>query len=98
MPSTEEVRIVLDPSVTADVFRRGAERRSWSLVSEYPASDDNNFELIYAATKDGGTTVHYVEDHFVNVRYVLVRGPRPGPTVQLVETTVDCYDDEEIIQ
>ena len=94
----KEVRIVLGEEVTSDVFRRRAEELGWLLLQEHQPTADTTFELVYAATKDQKTTVHFVEDEFVKVRYVVVRGPQTDKNVRLVESRFDCYDDEDILK
>lgn len=71
----QEQRVILDDSLTPKAFAKGAQEAGWQLIQEHPESKDNTLEHIYRAGKDGKSTVHYIEDQFVKVRYALARGP-----------------------
>ena len=70
-----ERRVILDDSLSPQVFAKGAEEAGWELMQKHPESHSNTLEHIYRAGKDGKSTVHYIEDQFVKVRYALARGP-----------------------
>jgi hypothetical protein len=89
--------MVLGDEVNMEDIERGAIRKKWKLIKQHPATDDAPLELVYAVSSDKKTTISYVEDHFVMVRYLVIRGKELEKARRLVETTFDCYDDEEII-
>ncbi|MBV9883213.1 MAG: HEAT repeat domain-containing protein [Sphingomonadaceae bacterium] len=84
-----ERKVILDHEVLPEDFREGAARMGWELVKEHPAGRDSTYEQIYRAGREGTSTVHYIEDQFVKVRYVFIRGPEAD---ELAEQVMDIFD------
>jgi hypothetical protein len=79
-----ERRIILDPDLLPDDFRATADAEGWELVKESPPEGLLALELIYRAGSEGATTVHYIEDSYVKVRYALTRGPQADAVAEEV--------------
>ena len=92
-----ERKIILDHEVLPDDFRAGAAHMGWELVKEYPASEDNTHEQIYRAGQDGTSTVHYIEDQFVKVRYALTRGPESEALAEQVRSILPHGPDDRVL-
>jgi hypothetical protein len=84
----QEQRVILDDSLTPETFAKSAQEAGWQLTHKHPESESNTLEHIYRAGKDGESTVHYIEDQFVKVRYALARGPDASA---LAKTITDLF-------
>ncbi|MFT3765068.1 MAG: hypothetical protein QM820_06075 [Minicystis sp.] len=93
-----EDKVVLDDSVTPEVFAAGVEEYGWPLVAEHPATNDSNYEQVYALGEGGETKAYYVEDHFVRVRYVVTRGPEARAVADGVRYAFAHADAERLLE
>jgi hypothetical protein len=89
--------IILDPIVTPDDFTEGAYVADWELVEERKESESSNYEQIYRAGADGKSTVHYVADQFVKVRYALARGPDAERLATRIKKLFDFEPDRSLL-
>lgn len=93
-----EDKVVLDDSVTPEVFAAGVEEYGWPLVAELPATNGSNYEQVYALGERGETKAYYVEDHFVRVRYVVTRGPEARAVADGVRYAFAHADTERLLE
>ena len=103
MTEMNERRILLDPDCTPEVFRAVADAAGWELIRESPPSGLLALELIYRPDAAATTTIHYVEDSYIKVRYAVVRGPQADPFAEdlmervayaPVEVVLEAAEDE----
>ena len=89
--------VILDPSVTAERFKAGADEIGWTLLNEYEAGKDTTYELVYRATADGNNQVNYVEDQFLRVRYALARGSDADEVAADIAQLFPHFDSEDVL-
>lgn len=94
-----ECTVVLDPIVTSEGFVEGADAAGWERIAERHESESSNHELIYRPDADDKkNTIHYVEDQFVRVRYVLVRGPDARALAEAIRERYDYIDEGTLLE
>ncbi|HEX8483166.1 MAG TPA: hypothetical protein VF650_14815 [Allosphingosinicella sp.] len=93
-----ERKIILDPDLLPDDFRATADAAGWELISESPPKGLLALELIYRAGSEGATTVHYIEDPLVKVRYALARGPQADEVAEEVKAIFAHIPDESVME
>ena len=92
-----EHRIILDPDILPDDFRTTAADAGWTLVNEAPPSGLLALELVYRLDGHDASTVHYIEDSYIKVRYALTRGPQADALVGEV-TDLFAYAPDDAVR
>jgi len=92
--TTDQRRILLDSSITAEDFADAAEVAGWTLIDEHDPGKTGVHELIYRAGEHGKSTVHYVEDTDLMVRYAAARGPDKAPLAAEIEELLPFVTDK----
>ena len=80
-------RAILIPGLALD--------NGWALQGFYEATEQKPKQTIYKDFDDRHT-IHFVDDEYIQVHYVLVRGPTPDDVLAGAEKTIPCFDDEEL--
>ncbi|WP_410597530.1 HEAT repeat domain-containing protein [Amycolatopsis sp. lyj-23] len=66
-------RIVLRPEVTREQVEDAALDLDWLFLQNWPRGEDRPYEDVWV-DRDERTWIHYVEDHLVEARYLVVKG------------------------
>jgi hypothetical protein len=77
-PAQRKLRVVLRPDVTADDVDDAALDLDWSLVGHWDATDERPYEDRYLDPTER-TSVSFVDDTYVGLRYLVVSGPDLEP-------------------
>ncbi|MBW4608227.1 MAG: hypothetical protein KME22_13660 [Hassallia sp. WJT32-NPBG1] len=91
------VRIVLKENVSEEEIQHVALSQSWQLHDVILPTENNPYEKIWFAA-DGQTSIHYIEDFLLNVRYIAVKGEKPGQVIEQIRQLLNTYSQEEIHQ
>jgi hypothetical protein len=82
-----EIRLVLPDSFDDLAFELAADRQGWSFVHEIQETAGQPRELIYR-DPDRDTQVHYVEDSFRGVRFLLIHGTGAAATAGIAKSAL----------
>jgi hypothetical protein len=93
-----ERKIILDPDILPDDFRKTADALGWELLKLSPPEGLLALELIYRAGSEGSTTVHYIEDSYIKVRYALTRGPQADAVATEVTEYFGHIPDDSVLE
>lgn len=88
-----KTRVVLRPEVTLDEVEEAALDLDWLLVRNWPASDKRPYEDIYL-DRDEQTAIHYLDDHLVGLRYLVINGPDAGEVEREAREALPTYQPE----
>jgi hypothetical protein len=72
-----------------------AESLKWTHYETVEGGEGAPHEVIWISA-DRGAAVHWIEDNLVRVKYFLVKGGHPGPTVDLLRSHVDVHDSRSL--
>jgi HEAT repeat protein len=93
----ERARIALHETVTRQLVYRAAWDNNWDFHDTVERSEDAPAELIFV-TRDKTTFVHFVEDFFIGLNYLVVRGPRAAEVAKQAHETMRTYRPEEALK
>lgn len=93
--SKSRKRLPLKPSVARSKINGVAWDLNWLFVDVVQEKDGEPYEKIYT-TPDSKTRIHYVEDSFIGVHYVLAAGPSANAVVDTVADRLEAYDWDDV--
>lgn len=73
-PDIGPIRLVLAAGVDAEMVEDAALDLDWLLAAHWPASKQRPYEDQYVGI-DEETTISYLDDDLVDLRYLVIRGP-----------------------
>lgn len=87
--------------VVKDTFSRKslnekANQQQWILFALFPETESNPYEIIYLNPAQD-TAIHYIEDDFLQLAYILVRGDQDESVLQEAESVIPVYLEHEIV-
>lgn len=85
-----DLRIVLKESVDNDDISRLAWQQSWELADISPRTRKAPLTKIWI-TPDGQTGIHYIEDFYINARYILIRGKNQDKIAEKIRASLATY-------
>lgn len=85
----------LKPEVERGSINGVAWDLNWLMVDVLQKSDEQPYEKIYA-TGDSKTKIHYIEDFFIGMHYVLAVGPAARTVIEGVSERLDAYDWKDV--
>jgi len=102
MNNTEDikrVRMVLKDDVDEDDIDGLAFNANWDLieVAKEDPREGTPYQVIWA-TEGEREAIHYINDHVLNLRYVLVKGNAPDNVLWEIRKTLHVYEVSEIIE
>jgi hypothetical protein len=92
-----DLRIVLKESVSNDDIDRLAWQQNWELYDLLPRTEKAPLTKIWI-TPDEQTGIHYIEDFYISVRYLLLRGNDIEKIAEKIQASLDTYSLEELHQ
>lgn len=90
-----DLRIVLKESVSNDDISRLAWQESWELYNIIPRTEKAPLTKIWT-TPDEQTGIHYIEDFYINARYILVRGKNQEKIAEKNRASLATYSVYEL--
>jgi hypothetical protein len=94
---TDRVRIIPQPSLTEDALYPLLVEHDWWIKRRIGRSGDQPSEYIYG-TEDARTDIHFIMDHKIGVKYLLVSGPNALASAKLLRERLIHYPSGEIIE
>ncbi|MGF1489052.1 MAG: HEAT repeat domain-containing protein [Prochloraceae cyanobacterium] len=89
-------RVVLKENVTEDLVRYEAFENRWRWWNKISRTENTPYELVYI--KHGGkTSIHYIEDFFIEMSYILAKGEEVDLVISEAKNSFDCYSWQEIL-
>ena len=85
-----DLRIVLKESVSNDDISRLAWQQSWELDDISPRTEKTPLTKIWT-TPDEQTAIHYIEDFYINARYILIRGKNQDKIAEKIRASLETY-------
>lgn len=93
----EKYRRVVKHGFTPKQLNEIALQNQWVLFTLFPETEHNPYELIYLNTAQD-TAIHYIEDTFLQLSYILIRGDQAKKVLQQVESLIPIYPEYEIVE
>lgn len=90
-----DLRIVLKESVSNDDISRLAWQQSWELDDIIPRTEKTPLTKIWT-TPDEQTGIHYIEDFYINARYILIRGKNQEKIAEKIRASLETYSTYEL--
>jgi hypothetical protein len=91
------VRVVLQESVSEADIDSAAWDNEWSLVKTIKGDENTPHEVIYR-TEDEQAFIHYIEDLYIDMAYLVVRSEEPEAAIEEIRASLQTHDEEEIHQ
>jgi hypothetical protein len=88
-------RLLPKPSVSRDDVTHLAWDRGWRYHDMFAADDDRPFEKIWL-TPNGETGIHWIEDHILDLSYLLLEGERQEDTAREIASAIPTYGREDL--
>ena len=88
--SSSYVRIVLDDDVVENDLTALTGANNWWLKDRIARSGDQPWEYIYG-TGDENTNLHWIEDHKVGVKYIVVNGPASAKVASVLRDNLEHF-------
>ena len=89
-------RIALKENITRGIFRSKTFDLAWRWWDINERTGNTPFERVYI--KHGGkTSIHYIEDFFIETSYILTKGEEVDLVIEEAKSNFDCYSWQEII-
>jgi hypothetical protein len=95
--TSERVRIVLAEGVVEDQLITLAGRHKWWVHDRHARKGEEPAEYVYV-TRDGGSFLHWIEDHKLGVNYILVNGPATSQIVQILREQLSNFSPAYIMK
>lgn len=95
--ASDRVRVVLADGVVEDQLIALAEKHKWWVHDRHAQKDEQPAEYIYV-TRDGGSFLHWIEDHKLGVNYILVKGPATSEIVPILREKLSNYSPPYIMK
>jgi hypothetical protein len=93
--TSDQVRVVLDNSVTEDELTAIAGQHHWRIRRRFARNGEQPEEYVYT-TRDSSTDLHFIQDHKLGVNYILVKGPHTTEIVSVLTANLEYYDADDI--
>lgn len=93
---SNRVRIVPEAAFSEDVLYPLLVENDWSIKRRIAQDGDQPREYIYG-TEDAETNIHFITDHKIGVKYLLVSGPGAEPIAAILRRKVFHYHSGEIL-
>jgi hypothetical protein len=91
----ERVRVMLSHQVVEDDLTILADKHDWWIKRRIAQNGNQPAEYIYC--DDPGTTnIHYIQDHKIGVKYILVKGPAAEQIAMILTENLRHYDANDI--
>ncbi|HAG81754.1 MAG TPA: hypothetical protein DCL61_11445 [Cyanobacteria bacterium UBA12227] len=91
------VRVVLQESVSEADIDSAAWDNEWSLVKTIKGDENTPHEVIYR-TEDEQAFIHYIEDFYIDMAYLVVRSDEPEKAIEEICSYLPIYDKGEIFE
>ena len=95
--TTDRVRVILGDDVTENQLVKLAGRNTWWVHERHARKGEEPTEYIYR-TNDGDSFLHWIEDHKLGVKYILVKGPATPQIVQILRESLPFYSSGYIMK
>jgi hypothetical protein len=95
--TSDRVRVVLADGVVEDQLITLAGRHKWWVHDRHARKGEEPAEYIYV-TRDGGSFLHWIEDHKLGVNYILVKGPATSEIVQILRERLSNFSPAYIMK
>ncbi|MFI6007772.1 hypothetical protein ACIBAG_02920 [Streptomyces sp. NPDC051243] len=89
-------RIVLKRDVSRDQVGYVAYDKKWRIQSVTRESESPQRQVW--ATRDGGTVITFLEDPYLELRYVVVQGAQVAEVAQIIRSSLACWTIEEALE
>lgn len=93
----EKHRRVVKAGFTPKQLNEIALRNQWILFTLFPETEYNPYEIIYLNSTQE-TAIHYIEDTFLQLPYILVRGKQAEEVLREAESLIPVYLEHEVIE
>jgi hypothetical protein len=87
-------RVVLRPEVTREQVEDAALDLEWLLLKSWPRGQDRPYEDVWV-DRDEQTWIHYIEDHLVDLRYLVVKGTDVSAVESEARQLLPAYQAED---
>ncbi|NET62239.1 MAG: hypothetical protein F6K47_40875, partial [Symploca sp. SIO2E6] len=89
------LRLILKNNVSVERVETLAWERDWYLHDFIPPTDEEVYEQIWL-TQDENTSIHYVEDPLIGIRYLFIDGLNQVEICDKISSSLDIFRREEI--
>ena len=93
----QKIRFPLKELVSENEIYTAALRHDWLWWDKTLANEDNPYEVVWI-TDDEKNTIHYIDDHLINLRYLVVQGEAVDEIAKQIHSSLATYTREEIRQ
>jgi hypothetical protein len=93
----QKARFLLKESVSEDEIYTAALNNDWLWWDKTLSSEDNPYEVVWI-TDDEQKSIHYIEDHLINLRYLVAQGDDVEQIIKQIHSSLDIYNNAEIRQ
>ena len=94
---SSQVKIILRDPISEDDFRPIAYFQGWLWWDKVPESEEHPYESIYT-TLDKKTSLHFVDDSLLDVRYLLIKGSNVEATAAKARSVLPTWEDAEVLR
>ena len=91
--------LIIKPHVKKGIFLNRFLDNDWMLWGENPRSDVAPYEVVWTS-EDELSSIHYIEDHMVNIRYLQIKSEKVDAITDFVQTLFpdELYRSNQIFQ
>ena len=94
-----KIRLLLKDSMSKSNVYKLSVIRDWLWLERVPQSDSNPYEEIWVKdVYDDQTSIHYLEDHWIDLRYLVARGPDAEEVAQQILSSLEIVDAQEVLR
>lgn len=91
------VRIVLQETVSERDVDSAAWDNDWSLIQTIKADENTPHEVIWQDTFQN-VNIHYIEDFYIDVAYIVLRGEDLAPVVEDICAKLPIYTEDDVFK
>lgn len=91
------VRIVLQETVSEKDVDSAAWDNDWSLIQTIKADENVPHEVIWQDTFQN-VNIHYIEDFYIDVAYIVLRGEDLAPVVEDIYAKLPIYTEDYVFK
>jgi len=91
------VRAIVKENVSLQKIDSLAWDENWYLYNFIPPTEEEPYEKIWK-TQDEQTTIHYIEDSLINIRYFLVEGKSREEILEQIRSSLETFEKDEIVE
>lgn len=88
-------RVLPKPGFARDDATQFGVEQGWRYHDIFLADEEQPFEKIWL-TEDGSTSIHWIEDHVLDLDYFVVQGDRRDEVVRSIRDGIDTYEREQL--